>query len=83
MSTTDQLPQVSEPMRQATMRLVWATVRLHPEARTSDDHCGVCKAITEVLQVLEDDQRQYGPPLDKTDPSYNAAQPANEKEQGT
>lgn len=70
--TTEQLPQVSKPMRQAAMALVYAAVKMHPLAQVSDDHCDVCRSVTQVLKVLEDDQRQYGPAIDETDPSYKA-----------
>lgn len=62
-------PEIGMETRLAVMSLVYAVCRMHPEARQSDDHCHVCVAVTRLLKVLDDNQRQYGPPLDMSDPS--------------
>lgn len=60
--------RISQHVRSAVMALVYAVDDTHK--LTHGPGCKVCDAALRVLAVLEDEQREYGPPLDVTGPSW-------------
>ena len=67
--------QIDEEVRHSMMELVHLVGHYHPPSISSEPHgkdiCRSCPAVTEALTLLDAEQRQYGPAIDVTDPSYS------------
>lgn len=69
------MKQMAPDVREAAMRLVFRVCDLHPAARVfvgdgGHKNCPTCDAVTTMLNLLDAEQREYGPPIDRTDPSF-------------
>ena len=65
--------KIPERIRREMVELVWRNgdVCAHEEHRP---WCGNCLAMKAMLDVLDADQREHGPPIDVTDPSFVRSQ---------
>ena len=64
---------IDKEVRHAAMRVVFDLLHLHPEARkttTALPDCRICEDLRGLMNLLDAEQREYGPPIDVTDPSW-------------
>lgn len=69
------MQQIDTELRQAIMRVAFDVALLHPELNNTTTEqapfsCRVCQHVHELMNLLDAEQREYGPPLDVTDPSW-------------
>jgi hypothetical protein len=64
--------KIDKDVRRAVLNLIRDVIAVHPEANedTPTPHCYKCRHVTEALALLDAEQREHGPPIDVTDPSY-------------
>lgn len=69
---------IDKAARHVIMRLVAAIADDHPIVRAKgfEHHCFRCIAVAEAMVLLDAEQREYGPPIDVTDPSWLREHPA-------
>lgn len=79
MATETKTPTRIDPeVRAAVMALVYELDRLHRLVdKDKQNGCTACPAMETALAVLEAEQREYGPPLDVTDPSWLREHPVS------
>lgn len=69
------MQQIDKELRTAIMQVVHRLAYYHPELKTTAHdsrvpECWVCRDVGIVLDLLEAEQREYGPPIAVTDPSW-------------
>ena len=72
-------PELSKEARHILFDLVMDVIALHPEANLTrryppSEECGLCERVSQAMKYLDNNQRQYGPAIDVTDPSFNEGQ---------
>lgn len=72
------MTQIDPEVRSAMLDLVDALAVFHPQireaARPTEYECTTCARVDRALALLDAEQRQYGPAIDVSDPSYTGAQ---------
>jgi hypothetical protein len=67
------MQQIDKELRHAIMDMIHAVATIHPALKTNrptEYECGVCARADALLALLDAEQREYGPPIDVTDPSW-------------
>lgn len=69
------MKQIDKNVRHAILELVHDMIGLHPEVNentteTPPFKCRICRDVYDLMQLLDAEQREYGPPIDVTDASY-------------
>lgn len=67
--------QIDPAVRHAVMNVIHRLAYYHPALKTTErcgraPACWVCRDVEIMLALLDAEQREYGPPLDVTDPSW-------------
>lgn len=71
--------RIDQAFRNAVLAMAFDVVRLHPEAGETrhypdgvipEETCSICRHVAAAMDWLDAEQREYGPPIDVTDPSY-------------
>lgn len=69
------MQQIDKEVRSAVMNLIYAVMHVHPEVNEprvvgATPKCDLCDRVAALMQLLDAEQREYGPPISVTDPSY-------------
>ena len=64
--------KIDENVRHAMLNALYDLAGLHPDHATeaAAAKCPICRHIREGFECLDAEQREHGPPIDVTDPSY-------------
>jgi hypothetical protein len=66
---------IDKELRSAIMNVAFDVARLHPELNNTTTEkapyaCRVCRHVHDLMKLLDAEQREYGPPIDVTDPRW-------------
>ena len=73
MSKDPDISKIDAELRSGIMSFLFAVAGIHTELREDVCKCHVCESAGRLLGLLDAEQRQYGPAISETDPSFAKA----------